>query len=430
MLELFEGTLQQLVHADADTCLAGLEIFTRQPGFDESQAGAGPADSTGVRFHAGVQAPIAGVSGGREKLDAGVLREILEAEWSAVLGRSGISEDADFFEAGGTSLQAATLHLQLEVATRRSIPMLELFRDPTIDGMVATLYAEDWPLRPGIVNRVRAGRSRAPLFCITSAEANTVGYSLLARHLDDDQGVYVLQSPPEDEQLRQVQPSALPELATRYLESMRRVQPHGPYRFLSMCTGSHIALEMARQLEAEREQVEFFGTINTWALYSISRLYYVNRMMNIARYYLRRLREIAPAPAIHHAAEAADTQLSISHANYDIPADSESGTGNAWIKDVGFATRNPGLPKLSTRVTVFRLKRHNQAFWRIRDAGLGWSIHVGDVDIVPVSGDSHDYLMREPSITELAAAITDRQRSVEKEQDQAYDTENTTRGTQ
>jgi hypothetical protein len=79
---------------------------------------------------------------------------------------------------------------------------------------------------------------------------------------------------------------------------------------------------------------------------------------------------------------------------------------------------------------VFRLKRHNQAFWRIRDAGLGWSIHVGDVDIVPVSGDNHDYLMREPYISELAAAINDRLRSVEKEHDQAFDTENTTRGTQ
>ena len=192
---------------------------------------------------------------------------------------------------------------------------------------------------------------------------------------------------------------------------MRTVQPRGPYRLLGMCTGSHIALEMARQLEAEGEQVEFLGIINTWALYTISRLYYVNRLMNIARYYARRLRGLIPVPQLHRAAHAVDSQRSISNRAEVVTAESLEGEGSAWIRDVGFAANNPRLPKLATRVALFRLKR--QAFWRIRDKSLGWSLHVEDVDVVTVPGSNHDYLLREPYISSVAAAVKERLCSID-----------------
>ena len=428
LLHIFASALRELVSAGPDTRLADLGVFTRQPGFDAVHAATAGTKVVDRRTVSGNLDTVAGIGGGREALGIDVLREVVRAEWSSVLGTAEAAVNVDFFAMGGTSLQAAALHSRLEVATRRSIPMRTLLSEPTIDGMASVLFAKDWPLRAGIVSRVRAGGERPPLFCIATPDVNTVGYSLLARHLDDAQGVYVLQAPPEDNRLRQVHPNALPELASRYIESMREVQPHGPYRFLGMCTGSHIALEMARQLGAGRETVEFFGVINTWALYSVSRLYRLNRMLNQARYYARRIRELAPALELRHSAEAADTQQAIARRNYDVPAESESGSGDAWINDVGYAAKNPGLPKLPTRVTIFRLER--QPFWRIRDRSLGWSIHVDDVDIVPVSGNNHDYLMREPYISEVAGAIAERLRSVAAERNQSLDNDNNTGRTQ
>jgi thioesterase domain-containing protein len=165
---------------------------------------------------------------------------------------------------------------------------------------------------------------------------------------------------------------------------------------------------MVRQLEEEGEQVEFFGIVNTWALYTISRLFYLNRLMGIGSYLIRRVRSLVPLPAFLRTANSDDTQISISTSAEVVTAESLEGSGSAWIHDVGFASRNPGLPKVSARATVFRLKRHNQAFWRIRDASLGWSIHVEDVDVISIPGTNHDYLMREPYIRELAIAVQDR----------------------
>lgn len=409
ILAVFADALDGLVAATSETRLGDLPNFRAQPGFEASKYATAPTNDVVGSPQVPQQMPVAKVAGGRERLGTDVLRELVQAEWAAVLGIPDSPPDADFFELGGTSLQAADLHSRLEVATRQSFPLLALFQVPTVDGMVATVFREDWPVRTDIVNCVRAGVDQKPLFCVASPEVNTVGYSLLARHLAGDQGVYVLQSPPEDNQLRQVQPDALPELAGRYVASMQRVQPRGPYQLLGMCTGSHIALEMARQLEAVDEQVEFLGIINTWALYTISRLYYVNRLINLALYYVQRVRQLIPAPEFRSAAHAMNSQRSISSRAKVVTAESLEGEGSAWIHDVGFATKNPGLPKLKTRVSLFRLRR--QAFWRIRDESLGWSMHVNDVDVVTVKGKDHDHMMREPYIREIATAVKERLRT-------------------
>jgi thioesterase domain-containing protein len=293
--------------------------------------------------------------------------------------------------------------------------LLALFRKPTIEGMVVTVFDEEWPVRTDSVGCIRPGGNRAPLFCVASPEVNTVGYVFLARYLNDDQGIYALQSPPIDNRLRQVHPNKLPELATQYVESMKRVQPRGPYRMLGMCTGSHIALEMARQLEAEHERVDFLGIIDTWAMYTVSRLYYMNRVLNIARYYSSRIKSLNPFPTFYRIVHAGTKQSSISSRTEVIAAESLQGAGNAWIHDVGFAAKNPGLPKIATKVLLFRLHRNRQAFWRIRDESFGWSLHAENVDVVKIAGKDHHFMLREPYISELAAAISKRLTNVNGE---------------
>ena len=54
----------------------------------------------------------------------------------------------------------------------------------------------------------------------------------------------------------------LEAIAEAHIAAMRGVQPHGPYRLGGFCNGGLLAYEMARQLEARGEQVEFLGLIN------------------------------------------------------------------------------------------------------------------------------------------------------------------------
>jgi thioesterase domain-containing protein len=413
ILQVFSDALQALLRAKTDTKIGDLPAFSAQAGFSESDIGERAVELRDRLPHFDGKTPVADVARGREKLRTDVLRELVEAEWVNVLGTPRLDMGQDFFAAGGTSLRAAALHSRLEVATRQSIPLLALFHRPTIKGMVATIFDEDWPVRSDRVSCIRPGSDRAPLFCVASPEVNTVGYVFLARYLNDDQGIYALQSPPGDNRLRQVHPDELPELAIQYVESMKRVQPRGPYRMLAMCTGSHIALEMARQLEAENDRVSFLGIINTWSMYSVSRLYHINRLINQAHWYSRRIRGLVPFPTFRGTAGAATEQTAISSQTDVIAAESLKGAGNAWIYDVGFSADNPKLPRLTSPVSVFRLKR--QPFWRIRDESLGWSLHAKDVKVVRIAGKDHEYMLREPYISELAAGITNRLGNVNDE---------------
>lgn len=53
------------------------------------------------------------------------------------------------------------------------------------------------------------------------------------------------------------------KLATSYLQQIRQVQPHGPYRFISWCIGGTISFEIVRQLEALGEKVALLTMIDT-----------------------------------------------------------------------------------------------------------------------------------------------------------------------
>ena len=50
------------------------------------------------------------------------------------------------------------------------------------------------------------------------------------------------------------------ELATEYLNAMHEANAKGPYQFIGMCRGAHIALEMALRLEEQGQKVarEFY----------------------------------------------------------------------------------------------------------------------------------------------------------------------------
>ncbi|MFB9928262.1 thioesterase domain-containing protein [Amycolatopsis halotolerans] len=61
---------------------------------------------------------------------------------------------------------------------------------------------------------------------------------------------------------RERPPLSVVEMAIRYLEEIRRVQPHGPYLLVGPCAGGRIAYEVARQLEAAGDPVGLLAVLN------------------------------------------------------------------------------------------------------------------------------------------------------------------------
>ena len=111
------------------------------------------------------------------------------------------------------------------------------------------------PARGVLVPLQQGSPGRPPLFCVHPVGGEVVAYRELARRLGPDQPVYGLQSP--DPPLEDVR-----EMAERYLEAVREVQPEGPYRIAGWSMGGVVAYEMARRLESQGETVDVLALID------------------------------------------------------------------------------------------------------------------------------------------------------------------------
>jgi thioesterase domain-containing protein len=369
---------------------------------------------------------------GREEADDDLLRDLIKAEWRAALGADRVDDHDDFFALGGDSLQAARLHDRIQTISRKSVPLLALFRRSTLDGMVETLISGDWPLRSSIVVPLREGGSKPALFCVASPEVNTVGYAMLARHLAKDQPVFVLQAPPDSATIRRVSPGQLPVLARRYVDAMRAVQPQGPYYLLGMCGGAQLTLNMGRELAATGERTAFAGIINTWAFYTVSRRYHLWRLMGRAQWYRKRFKEIARLPLAKQlatlqaiaarrwvalrailklgAGDASNPSTGSAAAKpvgSEAPRDSSPDpAGDPWIEEVGWAHKLPEIDKHEGSLTVFRIRP--QQPWRTRHADLGWGLHVASVDVEYLPGNDHEVILRAPAVEVIADRLSTR----------------------
>ncbi len=113
-------------------------------------------------------------------------------------------------------------------------------------------------IRP--ISEDAGNNGRTPLFLVHPASGNVNSYLDLAKHLDPAQPLYGLQAPG-------LTGGAILEgmdtIASRYLEALRTVQPHGPYRLGGWCVGGTFAYEMARRLRAAGEEVEILLLIDS-----------------------------------------------------------------------------------------------------------------------------------------------------------------------
>lgn len=426
LLETLQRLLGRLSELTPTTRIE--ELGARVSDLDAVPAAARPAH--GYRDHRSGRAANRDISAaGREPLTVEVLTEMLRAEWGVLLGTEPASADDDFFASGGTSLLAARLHARVETNLHQSVPLMTLFREPTLGSMVEALRARDWPLKAETVIAVRPQGERPPLFCVSSPDVNTLGYAQLARHLPDHQPLYVLQSPPDSDRIRRLDPDELPQVARTYVEAMKTVQPAGPYSLLGMCTGAQLAFEMARQLVGSGQQVAFVGIVDTYAFYTVSRLFHVKRLFNRYLYCRARLADLVqrpvreqlallaavarrripvprpaevPAPQTALAAERGTAAPAVAAGQEGTVA---AARGDPWIDGVGWVRNRGRIDTYPGLLTVYRRRR--QKYWRIREFSLGWSYFAEQVRVEPLSARQHSYILREPHVRVFAARLGD-----------------------
>jgi amino acid adenylation domain-containing protein len=187
----------------------------------------------------------------------------LAALWAELLERDEISAEDDWFELGGHSLLALRLFSRLHRDFDRSLPLATLISHPTVRSLAAVLDVADHEGHEDSAALVvtLAEGSLAPIFAIHGGDGATLFYRELANRLPD-RPFHALESR-ELNHSGDFQVQSIEDTATAYLRALRATQPNGPYRLAGYSFGGLVAWEMACQLAAAGDEVQFLALIDT-----------------------------------------------------------------------------------------------------------------------------------------------------------------------
>ncbi|KAG9613471.1 hypothetical protein KCV01_g1174, partial [Aureobasidium melanogenum] len=182
--------------------------------------------------------------------------------WSDLLGVERVGRRDGFFELGGHSMLLSRL---VDGARKAGLAMdlRQVFDAPDLMSLAAIVGVAD---QGGDVSStlvpIRSDGDDAPLFCFHEGFGTILAYERLARFIDPRIPVYAL----EARALHEDPPvyRTVDEMAMDYVAQLERIQSNGPYRLAGWSGGGLIAYEVASQLLAKGETVEFLGLIDTY----------------------------------------------------------------------------------------------------------------------------------------------------------------------
>jgi FkbH-like protein len=180
--------------------------------------------------------------------------------WQDLLRLQRIGIHDDFFQLGGTSLLAVRFFAQLRKITGTNLPLLTLFKAPTVAQLAEILEAGQLTKPSPSLVALQSNGSRPALVLVHGAGGGKLwGYANLATKLGTDQPLYAFQPQGADK------PLSIEEMARTYIDELRLMQPRGPYYLGGYCFGGYVAYEMARQLHLAGEGVGLVALIDAAA---------------------------------------------------------------------------------------------------------------------------------------------------------------------
>ncbi len=130
---------------------------------------------------------------------------------------------------------------------------------------------------------IQPGGSKPPFFCVPGSEGDVfpnIGH--LARRLGPDQPFYGFWNGTHD-------PTQIEARAAGYVDEIRAVQPRGPYLLGGVCSGGAVAFEVARQLQAQGQQVALLALVEPVHAPSLGLRPYISFTAGVLRRVIRRL---------------------------------------------------------------------------------------------------------------------------------------------
>ena len=252
--------------------------------------------------------------------------------------------------------------------------------------------------------------SERPFFCVHAVSGNVLCYRALASRLGAQQPFYALQARGlEDGQEPQTDVAAM---ARDYVAAVRSVQSHGPYLLGGWSVGGLIAFEMARQLQAQGEEIRLLALFDTPAPNGEEES--VDEASLLASFALNlglsreQLQTAADAFSQAQTEDPLSFLLEYGKAARIIPSDLSLARLRQQFRvfnaNVGVARsyKAAGPP---ANIALFRAAERPSGAGA--DATLGWArLGLKKIDVHDVPGD-HLTMMREPFVSVLAARLAD-----------------------
>ncbi|MER6993179.1 amino acid adenylation domain-containing protein [Saccharopolyspora hirsuta] len=171
-----------------------------------------------------------------------LFEERMAEHWKSVLGLPEVALRDDFFEVGGSSIRLIELIHHLQHEFNISIPVSQLFKVTTLQGMATTLEHIITGRIGGAQPYLTFGDVGAPLFCFPPAGGHGLVYRKFAEHLPEHRVVAFNYLTGDDK-------------VARYADLVEDLQPDGSCALLGYSLGGNLAFEVAGELERRGREV-------------------------------------------------------------------------------------------------------------------------------------------------------------------------------
>jgi amino acid adenylation domain-containing protein len=337
-------------------------------------------------------APVPGIRSVAPVEPSNEVERRLSEVWKRVLGLDRIGVDDNFFELGGHSLTAVRLVADVEHTTGMRIPMSTLFEAPTVRALAALLSKDGWAPSWNCIVPICTTGSLPPVFCVHGYGNEVLWASGISRKLGADQPVFGLQPLGLDGRTEPL--NRIEDMARRYVTEMCAIAREGPYYLIGYSLGGAIAFEMARQLEAARQQVAFLGLIDS-GFPGMQEARRISLLMRL-RLHARAMAARESAGAIRYAGHRIRSLWRRIAPEKDPRAAAARRVARASEK--AWRSYAPGVWK--GRITFFASTEQDETIWE--DSRPRWRAIAGEgMQVIPVPG-VHESILQS---TELAEAI-------------------------
>lgn len=321
--------------------------------------------------------------------------------WERLLGINSIRIGENFFELGGSSLNAVRLLTEIDRDLGCRLSLATLFQYPTIAELANIIRQENWSAPWSSVVLIKPGGPKPPLFYLHAIGGNILGTYPLANQLGSDQPIYGLQTPGLDG--AQIPLSRVEDMAAHYIKEIQNVQPNGPYFLVGYSFGGFVAFEIACQLNRQGQKIGLLALLDTESPNLIETR---PSLVTTVGIHSRNLRQLKMSDRLAYIKDRVLLRTIYKNKEKDFLIDNVTEILSPEYLQVLEANFQAGLDYKGEfypgKITLFR--SCIQPIAQALRTDLGWGELAGDIEIHDIPGD-HNNLFKEPYIQVLGQKL-------------------------